>query len=168
MSNQPGRWPGGRGRPGGCRDGRPFHHGGDRDQRCVSLGVQVGTRIRGSLDRRPPALRHLILEAAWASASSHMVGMGTRQTGISTWEELLDLWREFGPALIWNRVNRALQNANRFKVNALGQSARRSVFWHDACGGVWEPTEDFHENGLALVTTLFALTSLPLLAQQHG
>jgi hypothetical protein len=57
------------------------------------------------------------------------------KTEISTWEELLDLWREFGPAPIWNHVNRALPNANRFKVYALGQSARRSVVWHDACGG---------------------------------
>jgi hypothetical protein len=56
--------------------------------------------------------------------------------GFSGWEELLDLWREFGPAPTWNYVNRALPNANRFKVNALGQFARRSVLWHDACGEV--------------------------------
>jgi hypothetical protein len=42
------------------------------------------------------------------------------KTGISTWEELLDpellldLWREFGPAPIWNYANRALPNVNRF------------------------------------------------------
>jgi hypothetical protein len=44
--------------------------------------------------------------------------------GISSWEELLDLWREFGPAPIWNQANRALSNANRFKVNALGPTLR--------------------------------------------
>jgi hypothetical protein len=71
-----------------------------------------------------PAFVTLILNANWASASSHMVGMGTRQDGNFELEELLDLWREFGPAPIRDLVNRALPNANRFKVNALGQSAR--------------------------------------------
>jgi hypothetical protein len=33
------------------------------------------------IDRRSPALGHRILEAAWVGASSHMVGMGTRQGG---------------------------------------------------------------------------------------
>jgi hypothetical protein len=75
--------------------------------------------------------------------SSQKRGMGTRQDGDFDLGRITRLWREFGPAPTWNYVNRALPNANRFKVNALGQSARRSVLWHDACGGVWEPAEDF-------------------------
>jgi hypothetical protein len=70
------------------------------------------------------AARPLISEARYGHAA---------RRGIPSWEELLDLWRGFGPTPIWNHANRALSNANRFKVNASGQLARRSLLWHDAC-----------------------------------
>jgi len=52
---------------------------------------------------------------------------------ISNWEELLDLWREFCPASSRNYAYRALPNVNRFYVNGLGPSARRSPVWYDNC-----------------------------------
>src|SRR5260370_18058555 len=74
-----------------------------------------------------------------------------------------------------------MPNVNRFQVNLLGQSARRPLVWHDACGvsgnlvtvsRMWGcgsvGTEGgfFMKTGTALATTLFALASFPLLAQQ--
>src|SRR5260370_10173695 len=74
-----------------------------------------------------------------------------------------------------------MPNVNRFQVNLLGQSARRPLVWHDACGvsgnlvtvsricGCGSVGTDggfFMKTGTALATTLFALASFPLLAQQ--
>src|SRR5260370_36742233 len=74
-----------------------------------------------------------------------------------------------------------MPNVNRFQVNLLGQSARSPLVWHDACGVagmLWTVSRIcrrgsvgtdggfFMKTGTALATTLFALASFPLSAQQ--
>jgi len=59
--------------------------------------------------------------------------VGTHRLEASTWEELLDLWREFGAVPIRNCACRAQPNVNSFQVNSLEQSGRRSLVWHETC-----------------------------------
>jgi hypothetical protein len=74
-----------------------------------------------------------------------------------------------------------MSKLNRHQVNPLEQSGHRSLVWHDTCdmtwnlvtgprhadSEVWETDGGyFMKTGTTLVTTLFALATFPLVAQQ--
>jgi hypothetical protein len=100
--------------------------------------VRRGTGETACQVLAPSAMR--VLTSRWRGGGPvRSEGWGTPKSGISTWEELLnweellDLWREFGPPVISIYAYRALPNVNPFQVNLLEQSARRSLVWHDTC-----------------------------------
>jgi hypothetical protein len=65
-----------------------------------SLRVQLGAEFLDDwIGGRQPCMRHPILEAALFQREQPL-GRARGKTGISSLEELLDLWREFDPAPI--------------------------------------------------------------------
>jgi hypothetical protein len=53
--------------------------------------------------------------------------------GVSTWEELLDFAERIRSRADLKLRLSCVANVNRFQVNPLEQSGRRSLVWHDTC-----------------------------------
>jgi hypothetical protein len=133
-----------------------------------SRGAQVraNSEMLGSAVRQP-CMRRPILEAPWARASSHMVGMGTRQDGIFRLGRItrfMDGIRSSADLELCQSCAAERQSIQSQRVRAICAEIRALA---RRLRGSGNRRRIFHENGLALVTTLSALAGLPLWRSSH-